>query len=607
MGRHHATAEQSRQGVCRRLVNLLLTLIGSLAHAGDGCMCSPPGFGWAALVMALTLGAAWIIDKRADRVVTAERKARRAAPPPPYGRIAPPKRRMAATLPNRALRYMRAYQRSQSLPKPLLQCLTAIACALAWQASAGAAETLRQAVASAMARFPEIQSAQHRLEAARAQVGQARAELLPAMNGSLGQGRERSRNVSTRAAPGDEVTLRRQEAELSVTQLLFDGGAATGQVRRFAARAKGAELIMMGTAEDVAFRASQAFVEVRRLREQLSIARENIAIHERTLSDVTALADAGRGRRADVTQAEARRSLATSSAEQLAGQLAQAESAFRYLVGRPPGELQAPPALEARIPARVDEAVREALAQDPIVKAAEKEVEAAQHDRESARARLAVPRLTLEAGASRNRDIDGIAGSNHDRYAMLRLRYNFFRGFGESERVRETQARIEEALAELARVRNEVDRDVRQAWDALTSDRFRLPQLAQYARASTDVAEAYRLQFQLGLRSLLDVLNAENERYNAVGALTAGRAALILDELRLLASQGRLLEALDVPRPGSASTPVSPAAPAAKLAERTERVCDGDAAPNSNCLILRLDRRMPEGQLPAPLTETRSP
>ena len=129
---------------------------------------------------------------------------------------------------------------------------------------------------------------------------------------------------------------------------------------------------------------------------------------------------------------------------------------------------------------------------------------------------------------------------------MLRLRYNFFRGFGDSARVRETDARIDEALSTLARVRVDVERDVRLAWDALVSDRQRLPQLEQYARASADVAEAYRLQFQLGQRSLLDVLNAENERFNAVSTYIAARAAATTNELRLLASQGRLVEALGV-------------------------------------------------------------
>ncbi len=458
-----------------------------------------------------------------------------------------------------------------------------------WVFPAHPAETLQQAVAAAIERFPEIQAAQHRREAVRAQIGQARAELLPSLNGSAGAGRERSRNVSTRVA-GEDVTLKRREAELNLTQLVFDGGAAGGQVRRFAARAEGAGFTVLNTVEEVALRTGQAFLDVQRLREQLTIARDNVGAHERTLSDVTALADAGRGRRADVTQAEARRALAASSAEQLAGQLAQAETSYRHLTGRIPGELAPPPSLESELPPRAEQAVDEAIAGHPVVRAAEKEVEAAQHDRESARARLAMPRVTIEAGASRNRDIDGLAGPNQDQYAMLRLRYNFFRGFGESERVRETEARIEEALAELSRVRNDIGRDVRQAWDALVYDRTRVPQLAQYARASADVAEAYRLQFQLGQRSLLDVLNAENERFNAISGYLAARASQSADELRLLASQGRLVLALGVALPAAGSPPTGDAAAATPT-----RACDPGTAAQSGCLVLRLDAQLPEG------------
>jgi adhesin transport system outer membrane protein len=120
--------------------------------------------------------------------------------------------------------------------------------------------------------------------------------------------------------------------------------------------------------------------------------------------------------------------------------------------------------------------------------------------------------------------------------------------------VRETEARIDEAFAGLGRVRNEIERDVRQTWEGLEADRLRLPQLATYARASADVAEAYRLQFQLGVRSLLDVLNAENERFNATSGFIAGRAAVATGEIRLLATLGRLLETLGVPLPEHSAT-----------------------------------------------------
>lgn len=415
-------------------------------------------------------------------------------------------------------------------------------------ATTAAADTLAGAVERAIVHFPEMRIAATRVFAAEAQVGQARAEFLPAVNASIGEGRERSKNASTRSF-GSDPTLTRAEREINVSQLVYDGGAAGGQLSRFQARAQGAGFNVWSSAETVGLRAAQTYTEVLRLREQLSVARENVAAHRKTLADVTLLADAGRGKRADVVQAEARLALAISTVEQLAGQLQQAEAAYRYYTGVHPGELASPQSLAAALPAAFDAALEAALAAHPAVQAAQKEFDAAQYDRDSVRARRNAPRVAIEAGATRNRDLDGVAGQNHDRYAMLRLRYNLFRGFGDDERLREAEARIDEAIADLARVRNEVARDIRQAWDALAADRARLPQLERYARASADVAEAYRLQFQLGQRTLLDVLNAENERYSARGSLIAGRTAVTAGEVRVLASLGRLLSSLQLALP----------------------------------------------------------
>lgn len=433
---------------------------------------------------------------------------------------------------------------------------------MAGLATNAAAETLGQTVARAVTYFPEIQGALSRETAAAAQTGQARADFFPSVNATLGGGRERSRNPSTRFL-GHDPTLTRQEADLNASQLLFDGGATAGQVRRFGAREEGARYAVVESAESAGTRAGQVYVDVRRLREQLGLARLNVQVHEKTLADVTALADAGRGRRADVTQAEARRALAISAAEQLTGQLDQTESAYRFFTGRPPGELDPPPPLAPRIPATLNDAVQEALALHPTVRSAHKEFEAAQFDYESTRARYAVPRITIEAGGSRNRDLDGIVGPNQDLFAMLRLRYNLFRGFGDVERVREAQARIDEAISNLERARNDVEREVRQSWNTLASDRQRLPALELYARSSTEVAEAYRLQFQLGQRSLLDVLNAENERFNAVSGYIGGQAAVANGEIRLLGALGRFLESVGV------SVPVR--APAQRAQAKQER------------------------------------
>lgn len=412
------------------------------------------------------------------------------------------------------------------------------------------AQTLARAVERAFERFPEFRAGLANRRAQAELVGQARGSLFPSVDLSLGAGRERSDNATTRAL-GQELSLERREAELTVSQLLFDGGVAAGQLRRFEARADGAALQVADAAEALALRVALAYLEVLRLRGQLEIALQNAATHQRTLEQIELLVKGGAGRISDAQQATARLALAQASVAQLRGQVEQAESAYRHLVGDAPGKLRAPQVEPEKLPPSVEAALAQTLAAHPSVRAAEREVEAAQAERESARARL-VPRLNLELGVSRNRDVDGVRGPNEDRFAMLRLRANLFRGGADEARVREAVARFDEARAGLARTRNDAERDLRQAWQGLRAGRERMPNLALHARSSAQVVEAYRKQFQIGQRSLLDLLNSEAERYGAQAAVLNGVYAVSADEHRLLAAMGKLVAALGVPRPWEA-------------------------------------------------------
>jgi adhesin transport system outer membrane protein len=299
-------------------------------------------------------------------------------------------------------------------------------------------------------------------------------------------------------------------------------------------------------AENVGARAAQAYLDVIRLRELIALARDNEQRHRETLAQVTQLAEAGQGRRADAQQAEARFALAQAAGTQLRGQLAQAEAAFLHLTGQHPAALAEAPALQAKVPDSLAAALSLALESHPAIRAAHMEVIAAQADRESARSRLTSPRLALEAGTSANHGLDGIRGLNGDHYAMVRLRYNLFRGGIDDSRVAEAEARFDEARANLAKARNDTERDLRQAWQSLAEDRIRLPQLQRYAAASAQVVTSYRLQFSIGQRSLLDVLNAENELFSARSSQYTGAYTVTVGELRVLAAMGRLLNTLGV-------------------------------------------------------------
>jgi adhesin transport system outer membrane protein len=419
-----------------------------------------------------------------------------------------------------------------------------------WLPSVGA-ETLAESVKLALSNFPEMRAAAANRSALAETAVQARGAWLPTIDANLGLGSERSNNASTRALGADQ-TLPRREAEVTVSQLLFDGGVTSGQVRRSEARALGAGEQVNSAAESTAGRAAQAFVEVMRLRGLLQLARDNVSRHEQTLDLVAKLANSGRGRGADTQQADARLAFAQSSLTQLRGQLVQAEAAYRHIVGQAPGVLADPGEMAARLPASLEAALALVADAHPAVRAAMRELEAAQADREAARGRAVAPRLALELGGSANRDIDGVRGASSDQFAMLRLRYNLYRGGADEARVREAEARMDEALANVSKVRNDTQRDLRQAWDTLLEDRARMPQLGRYVAASNEVVIAYRAQFSIGQRTMLDVLNAENELFTAKSSLYSGLSAITAGELRVLAAVGRLLDALGLALPAGA-------------------------------------------------------
>ena len=429
--------------------------------------------------------------------------------------------------------------------------------------SAGVAETLNEAIVRAVASLPEVRAARANRNAIEESVTQARGAWFPTLDASLGWGRETSNNASTRVT-GSNVTLDRREAEVNLSQLLFDGGAAAGQIRRFALKAQSAGDLLSNAAETAAARAAQAYLDVMRLRDLIILAEQNEKRHQETLAQVSRLAEVGQGRRVDAQQAEARLALAQASLTQLRSQLAQANAAYQHVTGQAPDKLEAVDGLPSKLPASLQDAIARAQEAHPAIRAAHQEWLAAQADRDTARERKNSPRLTLDLGQSVNRDLDGIRGVNADRYAMLRLRFNLFRGGTDTARVREAEARIDESLATLARVRNDSERDLRQAWDTLVQDRLRLPQLRQYASVSAQVVSAYRSQFTLAQRTLLDVLNSENELYNARSSEQSGQYAVTLGEIRVLSAMGELLRAMNVnleapqsARPATAPAPAS--------------------------------------------------
>lgn len=421
----------------------------------------------------------------------------------------------------------------------------ALACVLA-ASSFARAETLRDAVAQAVHTNPEVLAAASRRYAADEGVRQARANYFPRVDLNAGTGRERLDTPDTRLRGLNDASFRQRDATVTLSQMLFDGFATRSEVARQTARVASSAYGVAAIADDLALRTVAVYLEVLRRQETVAAAADNLDAHQRIHAQIKLLSEGGVGRRADLDQAEGRLALAKANLRQEQSSLKDAEASYRRLVGAPPQALRLPEPPDKTLPMSEAAAIDTAMTSHPSVKSAQSDVAFASALQSGAKAALS-PRLDLEVANRHGRDI--ARGSTSDLSIMLRLRYNALRGGADLARIRETGFQIQEANEVLDQTRRQIQEDVSQAYNAQLTARERLVLLSQYASASAATRESYAKQFSIGQRSLLDLLNAENEYFNARVAYATGQYALLLSAYRIHAGMGQLLAQLQVTLP----------------------------------------------------------
>lgn len=403
------------------------------------------------------------------------------------------------------------------------------------------AQTLNQAVEQTIKTNPDILVDANRRLANDKTIDEARGGYFPKVDLNLGYGRENSDNITTR--PGDR-TLTRGEAGLTLSQMLYDGFGTRSEVARRTATAESSAWRVQGTSEQISLRAIETYLDVLRRQEQLILIQDNLHAHEKTFEQIKLRADSGVGRKADLEQIQARQALSQANVSSAEANLRESIINFRRVVGEPPVDLVKPEAA-VTLPATADEAVEAGLANHPILNSAKSDIDATIAQTHAAQAALQ-PRVDLELGADWNNHLDGVKWKDNDAYAMLRLRYNLFRGGSDIARVTETKIQTLEAIEVSNRTRRQVEESTRLSWNALQTAIDRLPKLKEQADATERTRDAYYKQFNIGQRTLLDVLDSENELYTAKSNYVDAQYIELFAHYRLAADMGKLLESLGV-------------------------------------------------------------
>ena len=418
-------------------------------------------------------------------------------------------------------------------------------------ATPAAAIELRDAVQAALQTNPEIRQAIHNKEATLREREQAEGLWYPRVSVEAAAGVRQLKNPTRRDIGIADETLYPLEAQATVDQLLVDMGGRSAEIRRQASRTDAAAARIEERSEYVALNVSRAYIDYVLQQRLVAISEDNASFHERLTGDLREGVAKGSISIADQQQAEERLQSARARVTEAREELESAGIQFRTLAGVPLDSVSVPPDLSQCLPATLDEAVASARQYNPRVQESIADLSTAREMIKAARSEMG-PRINLEGTARVGDDIDGFEGHTTDLGARVVMRWLVFNGGTNIKNVREQQARADESHARLFEMTRRAEEDARSAWNRMTNQTRLATELETQSRVADDLLLSYREQFNVGRRSLLDVLDAQNTRQNVQAQAETARLAKLYAQYRLLAASNRLIECLGVQMPQAA-------------------------------------------------------
>lgn len=424
-----------------------------------------------------------------------------------------------------------------------VKCLNAGVVTIFFFASAPlSALTLQDAIKDTLTNNPDIQVARQEVLAREHEIRGAKAGYLPTLDAELGVGREWTQSPST---SNQGVTLTREEAALRIRQTVYDGSATGSEVTRQKARYKSALFTAIETQENIAAKAAQAYINVLRHAELLELLKQSLDEHQAIFDQMSLRSNAGVGSQADVDQISVRLSLTTSNYIAGKNNFLDALSQFQGKVGYIPEVTQMEMPTGIELPSALEQSLNTALAEHPTIQVALANIEAAEAQYEASKSKRH-PKLTIEGDRTWNEDIDGIVGQNEDWVIALRLRYNLYNGGKDSARRKQTAELVTQAKDVLRNAQWETEEGMRLSWYAYEATNQQLVHLSKHVASVEATKKAYVKQFDIGKRTLLDLLNTESELIKAKEIYTNTKYDQIYSQIRVLNSSGQLTKVLGI-------------------------------------------------------------
>ncbi|WP_373454196.1 TolC family outer membrane protein [Bordetella genomosp. 1] len=402
--------------------------------------------------------------------------------------------------------------------------------------------TLTQVVEHTLLTNPEIQARYHDFQASLEGQTVARGAYFPQLNAQGYYGREYRRNVPD---SGNE-SWSRPGYNFELRQLIFDGFRTRNDVKQAGFDKLARFYDLLAVSDTTAMDAIQAYIDLQRYRDMESLARQNYGLHESTLKQIDERTESGVGRRVDQEQAVGRLALAQSNVMTETANLLDVTQRFQRITGMtPPESLQAVPDMSGRLPRNPTD-FNTSLRRNPSFLSKQASLQAAQAGVDASRGAFS-PKFEFVASHGQDQSTSDPAYKDvRSSSLQVMMTYNLYRGGADSARLRQTAAQSYASRDLRDYTCRNVQQDLAVAWNNINRVRAQLPYLRDHEIATAKVRNAYREQFQIGQRTLLDLLNTENELFESRRALVNAEYDLQIAQYRWLALSHALLPALSL-------------------------------------------------------------
>lgn len=431
-----------------------------------------------------------------------------------------------------------------------LALAAALSLGLVSPASGADVTSMRETVQATIAYNPNVKAFQEYRQAAEHDLKRARSGWFPRVDARAGWGVEQWSDNSTRSGSAGTQTRRgyyeRSEASLTISQTIWDGLDTLNRVRIGKSRLDSADSRLYDNAEGLGLDAVLAHIEIFRQRRIVALAELNVKNHKSILASQFERHRSGASTMADVTQTQSRLARTEASLAESRSALEVAMANYKRLTGREVGNVEAPFNPANAYPS-LETALASCQSRNPKIEALKSDIRTADAQFQLDRAAFH-PNIFIEAGPSYNYQTQSNTYDQGGMSVMLRANWNLFNGGYDYYNVKGNKARARQTRQELNQQMDLLAEETEATWSELISAQEQTKFYSNAVDYATRTRDMYLEQFNVGQRSLLDVLDSENEVFTSSIQLVTSQQNIIAAKYRLLTLGGALLSSFGVDR-----------------------------------------------------------